>query len=124
VDENHENPTAGHVPRSEREITDGRSRTINGISKRPIMQNSREEGEPDLFLFLFFKQDATFTGDKDNFIHILYVHKNRQPQVSIDLATLRSRIRCVTATQTSCEGESDHSVDDCRRCKKSFSDPA
>jgi len=40
----------------------------------------------------FFKQDATFTGDKDNFIHIISAHEERQPQVSIDLTTLRSRV--------------------------------
>jgi len=49
---------------------------------------------------IFFEQDATFTEDKDNFI--ICAQEERQPQVSIDLTTLRSRVRCVTATLISC----------------------
>jgi len=39
-------------------------------------------------------------GDNNNFFTRICVQKEVQPQVSIKLETLRSRVRCVTATLT------------------------
>jgi len=40
-------------------------------------------------LLISFFFDATFTGDKDNFVHIICAQEERQPQASIDLTTLQ-----------------------------------
>jgi len=48
--------------------------------------------------FFFSKQDATYTGDKDIFIHICAQEERQLLQVTIELEALRSQVRGVTAT--------------------------